>query len=224
MMAKSRMHEELIMRAKRSQIKSNDVHGQSTKIDVNDEMRRQATPPSPPLSPPGPCPPPPPPPPPPSQPLSSNLTPDLEDSITHMASMSKSKMHAELIAKANSKCMASPETNNEKKNSENLGEIESDVDAKVLERKKIVQDILDKNEPTSSSVSRKLNEQRRRQFFESTTADVNDEDECEKAVEVKGESLECSDKIEVVPPPRQKVKNKKMNKKMNKFHHLMKLY
>merc|ERR1719300_724316 len=131
MMAKSRMHEELIMRAKRSQIKSNDVHGQSTKIDVNDEMRRQATPPSPPLSPPGPCPPPPPPPPPPSQTLSSNLTPDLEDSITHMASMSKSKMHAELIAKANSKCMASPETNIEKKNSEHLGEIESDVDTKA---------------------------------------------------------------------------------------------
>merc|ERR1719245_1424676 len=80
MMAKSRMHDELIRRARRN--------------TSPEDVKRQATPPSPPLTPPGPCPPPPPPPPPP-QPA---VAPNMEDCVTQMTAMSKSKMHMELVS------------------------------------------------------------------------------------------------------------------------------
>jgi len=94
---------------------------------------------------------PPPPPPPPPPPLApSTLTPDLSDGVAHMTALSKSKMHEELKLKANSR--------------PNLGTPkEQAAESKAQERKKIVQDLIKKNEPCSAS--RKLNEQRRMEFF-----------------------------------------------------------
>jgi len=92
----------------------------------------------------------PPPPPPPPPPSSSTLSPDLSDGISHMTAMSKSMMHEELKTKANSRSIPVPA-------------LEPEPDKKVLERKKIVQDLMKASEPCSSV--RKLNEQRRMEFF-----------------------------------------------------------
>ena len=99
-----------------------------------------------------------------------------------MTAMSKSRMHQELISKAQlkpkSSTSASASTNASGSSSitsstattvstTSPSEKESDInlDSKVVERKKIVHDILEKQE--NKSETRRLNEQRRREFFES---------------------------------------------------------
>merc|ERR1712106_1034640 len=86
----------------------------------------------------------------PPPPTNTTLSADLSDGIAHMTAMSKSEMHKELITKAQSKKI--PVTT-----------VEPEPDKKVLERKKLVQEIIKREEPCSSI--RKLNEQRRMEFF-----------------------------------------------------------
>merc|ERR1711892_1330058 len=87
LMAKSRMHAELVKKAtlKSKAFSSNSVaevtHTETSPLITNLEA-------------------PPPPPPPPPAPSSATLTPDLSDGISHMTSMSKSMMHEELKSKA----------------------------------------------------------------------------------------------------------------------------
>jgi len=140
-MSKSIMHEELISKAalRKASYPSSELKPPS--MAATTPTAAQPTPNQ------GP-PPPPPPPPPPSAP--SNLTPDLSDGVAHMTALSKSKMHEELKLKANLKS--------------NLGTPkEQTPESKSQERKKIVQDLIKKNEPCSAT--RKLNEQRRMEFF-----------------------------------------------------------
>ena len=209
MMTKSRMHDELIRKAKRH----------SCEVE---KTKRQATPPSPPLHPPGPCPPPPPPPPPPapSQPSGTNsLSPNLDDSITHKTAMSKSRMHQELILKAKAMpTTAVPVTTEpvEGAKQDSAALVETEPDAKTMKRKKIVKDILDRNEPTSSSETRKLNEQRRRDFFENSPnenisniqddlkAKAKNEENVGKATSTESENSEEQSTAKVERPPRQK--------------------
>jgi len=142
---------------------------------------------------------PPPPPPPPPPPLApSTLTPDLSDGVAHMTALSKSKMHEELKFKANSKS--------------NLGTpTEQATESKAQERKKIVQDLIKKNEPCSAS--RKLNEQRRMEFFaqDSPTCIVENSNEvAESPVNLSNEekgakeesSIKASTCIEEKPSPK----------------------
>merc|ERR1719347_992672 len=128
--------------------------------------------------------PPPPPPTPPPQPQSApSLTPDLSDGIAHMTAMSKSMMHEELKKKANLKSDSAPKT-------------ETEADRKIQERKKIVQDLIKKNEPCSST--RRLNEQRRMEFFsqESSTCIVaeNTEESGKNIIKPEGQDGGTQDK------------------------------
>merc|ERR1712106_78523 len=211
LMAKSRMHAELVKKAtlKSKAFSSNSVaevtHTETSPLITNLE----APPPAPPPEPPFPAPPPPPPPPP--APSSATLTPDLSDGISHMTSMSKSMMHEELKSKALRKVPGPPlvqepptiapppppppppapassstlspdlsdgishmtamsksmmhEELKTKANSRSIPvpALEPEPDKKVLERKKLVQDLMKASEPCSSV--RKLNEQRRMEFF-----------------------------------------------------------
>ena len=192
MMAKSRMHEELIKKAKLKEML----------------VDRQATPPRPPPTPPGPCPPPPPPPPPPPA-VSSKLTPNLDDCVTHQTAMSKSKMHQELISKAQTKTGIIPPSP--------TPAVAAPVQATTLEqqtreardRKKIVQEILDKKEPVSQS--RKINEQRRRDFFASpdspdkiSTTPTNQPESVAESSEAT--TITGNTEVKVERPPRQKDK------------------
>ena len=157
MMAKSRMHEELIKKAK---LKEKLVD-------------RQATPPRPPPTPPGPCPPPPPPPPPPpALAVNSKLTPNLEDCVTHQTAMSKSKMHQELISKAQTKTGIIPPSPSPAVAAPAPATAGEQQAREARERKRIVQEILDKKEPVSQT--RKINEQRRREFFASPESPESD--------------------------------------------------
>lgn len=183
LMAKSRMHAELV---KKATLKSRAFSSNSEPEVIQPEnpptvTKLQAPPPDLPPEPPSPAPPPPPPPPPPA---SSTLSPDLSDGISHMTAMSKSMMHEELKSKANSRKI--PVTT-----------LEPEPDKKALERKKIVHDLIEKNEPCSSL--RKLNEQRRMEFF-SQEASTNLHEENESIEESPKQPIE-EDKVKQKQEP-----------------------
>jgi len=229
LMAKSRMHAELI---KKATIKSKAISSAADKETIQPEnspkIKKRETPqPTPPPEPPIPAPPPPPPPPPAPRPSSSATTPDLSDGISHMAAMSKSIMHEELISKAalrknvipsveqkastttqrspppphsapsltpdlsdgiaHMTAMSKSMMHEELKSKANLKSTlvtQTEQDKKTQERKKIVQDLIKKNEPCSST--RKLNEQRRMEFFSTESSNcivAENIEEAEKNVE-----------------------------------------
>eukprot|EP00092_Neocalanus_flemingeri_P097072 GFUD01123658.1.p1 GENE.GFUD01123658.1~~GFUD01123658.1.p1 ORF type:complete len:231 (-),score=78.13 GFUD01123658.1:134-826(-) len=163
LMAKSRMHAELIKKAtSKARGFSIDADAEITQPVTPPPFTKQQTPPLPPLpAPPAPAPPPPPPPP----PSNPTLSADISDGISHMTSMSKSEMHKELISKAQSKKIPIT-TTLEPEHGKKVPEPDKNVpesDKKVQERKRIVQELLKKEESCSSI--RKLNEQRRMEFF-----------------------------------------------------------
>lgn len=116
--------------------------------------------------------------------------------------MSKTKMHQELISRAKSRpeagadCPQPPTPVSKPENTE------------ALDRKKIVQEILKKNE--SLSPTRELNEQRRRDFFAMENTRATDPPAENEAVpepeiaKVSTEEAECA----VERPPRQREKIK----------------
>ena len=128
-----------------------------------------------------------------------------------MTAMSKSKMHAELISKAQSRAPAAAATVPQTQAPpDTAAKPEPHRDPAVLERKRFVGDILERSEPTSAT--KRLNEQRRRQFFENTpTAGL--EESVEEAVATVAPDNEPAPSVEPVKsaekverPPRRKDK------------------
>ena len=127
-----------------------------------------------------------------------------------MTAMSKSKMHAELISKAQSRAPAAAATVPQTQAAPPDTAAKPDRDQAVLERKRFVGDILERSEPTSAT--KRLNEQRRRQFFENTpTAGL--EESVEEAVATVAPDNEPAPSVEPVKsaekverPPRRKDK------------------
>merc|ERR1712130_888722 len=191
-MSKSKMHAELIRKAK-----SRMVEEESTQNVHLDEEEYGPAPPSPVISkatqpappptssPPPPPPPPPLPPPPPPPAVSAQCRPDTSDGIAHSTAMSKADMHKELIAKSKFKDSEATvvEKEGEKKEEVEKKEEENNAERKARERKKLVQDILKKEDEACcpASSSRQANEKARRDFFA-------DKDELEKEEEKKRES------------------------------------
>ena len=151
MMAKSRMQDALITKAR-------------ARTEAGLEYsNRQATPPSLPLTPalPPPSQPPPPPPascplppPPPPQPASASQPPNMEDCVTQMTAMSKSKMHMELVSKAKLRSRNNPKNPNqtvfdEDKMIHDILESILDVLDKMIHG--ILESILDVNVPCPAS-------------------------------------------------------------------------
>ena len=130
-----------------------------------------------------------------------------------MTAMTKSKMHQELVSKAQSRFQAAPvvkEIRPESTQEVSKPEI-PDRSKKTLERKKVIGDILEKSEPTSAT--KKLNDERRRMFFENgeSTKETPSADqeiaptsaESEKQVQEEQEPENC---VKVERPPRRKEK------------------
>merc|ERR1711974_498255 len=141
-MSKSKMHAELIRKAK-----SRMAEEESTQNVHLDEEGYGPAPPSPDISkatppapPPTSSPPPPPPPtpPPPTPPpvVSAQCRPDTSDGIAHSTAMSKADMHKELIAKSKFKDSQATVVDEEAEKKEE----EKSVERKARERKKLVQD------------------------------------------------------------------------------------
>ena len=227
-MSKSKMHMELVSRAKlrsrtnpsastenkettdRSKIVTDILESILDDIFPTPQDSCPAPPPPPPPPPPASCPPPPPPPPPKTD-SGAKLTPNLDDSITHMTAMSKSRMHAELVSKAQSRFQAAPDVKEIKP--EETKEVSRpeipDRMKKTLERKKVVGDILEKSEPTSAT--KKLNDERRRMFFENAEANSTKESPPDDQETIMS-SAECEKQekpencVKVERPPRRKEK------------------
>ena len=234
-MSKSKMHMELVSKAKlrsrnnpvsKTENQNQSVFDEAKMIhDILESILDVIVPrpkdpasscpaPSPPH--PASCPPPPPPPPPPvMRDSDAKLTPNLDDSITHMTTMSKSRMHAELIAKSQSRMSTVEETKT--RADEDVSEVSNptikipDRQKKTLERKKVVGDILEKSEPTSAT--KKINDERRRLFFEDSggAATLNDSDNQEittpqKSHQCDKECPESENEVKVERPPGNEVK------------------
>ena len=126
-----------------------------------------------------------------------------------MTAMSKSKMHAELISKAQSRAPASTATASTPTPapSDTAAKQEPHRDPAVLERKRFVGDILERSEPTSAT--KRLNEQRRRQFFENTST-AGLEESVEEAAAPDNETAAVVEPVtsteKVERPPRRKDK------------------
>ena len=119
--------------------------------------------------------------------------------------MSKSKMHQELISKAQTKTGTIPPSSSPTPAAAAAPAKSEQQTNEVRERKKIVQEILEKSEPVSQS--RKINEQRRRDFFASDKISP----ETTKQPEAEPESSEVTSdtgntEVKVERPPRQKDK------------------
>ena len=119
-------------------------------------------------------------------------------------------MHAELISKAQSRAPAPTATVLQTQAAPAPAPVTAakpEADQAVLDRKRFVGDILERSEPTSAT--KRLNEQRRRQFFENTpTAGL--EESVEEAVAPGNETAplvepdKSAEKVE--RPPRRKDK------------------
>ena len=126
-----------------------------------------------------------------------------------MTAMSKSRMHAELVSKAQSRFQSAPAEEIRPEATEEVSKPEiPDRTKKTLERKKVIGDILEKSEPTSAT--KKLNDERRRMFFEHAEAtestkespsDAQTSAECEKQ-----DQDEPENGVKVERPPRRKEK------------------
>ena len=233
-MSKSKMHMELVSRAKlrsRTNPSASTENKETTATTETTDRSKIITdilesildvvipipaqdscPPPPPPPPACPLPPPPPPPPPPKIDSGAKLTPNLDDSVTHMTAMSKSRMHAELVSKAQSRFQAAPAEEIRPDPTEEVSKPEiPDRSKKTLERKKVIGDILEKSEPTSAT--KKLNDERRRMFFEHAEAKSAKESPPDDQENVQT-SAECVNQVQEEPenevkverPPRRKEK------------------
>ena len=126
--------------------------------------------------------------------------------------MSKSKMHQELISKAQTKTGLIPPSPSPAVAAPTQTPAGEQQTREVQERKKIVQDILEKKEPLSQT--RKINEQRRRDFFANQDSQENSQKISPTTTtqpESVAESAEATTitgntEVKVERPPRQKDK------------------
>ena len=188
-MSKSKMHAELIRKAKSRMAEEDEIR-------PNDEEGYGPAPPSPvissptePTKPPTLSPPPPPPPPPPPA-VPARCRPDTSDGIAHNTAMSKADMHKELIAKSKVKSSKQAAATTGEEVEEKVELEENSAERKALERKKLVQDILRKEEEAGMppSSSRQANERARRDFFADKDKDLG-QAEAEVSKDEKRESF-----------------------------------